>query len=295
MKQVPSSLEDLIAPLSEAEFLQHLQARKLKLLRGAHPDRFRPLLDWPALQAMIVRGEHPTSLVEFCLARDSVLVPPERWLARDPERNTNVVDLRKLIGFMNEGFSLVLQPMDGHVPQLASLCDSIRARVGEHVKAGVIVTHGRGGAFKLHYDPEDLLILQVEGTKRWRICGPPVTNPVAGMPMLPPPPEEAPIFDDVLRPGDVLFVPGGNWHRCIGGVGRSLHLTIFLTPPTGWHAVKALTSALLADELLAKPLTRLDETSDRPALEADLKERVIRRVQEFDFERFLADWPKRRH
>jgi ribosomal protein L16 Arg81 hydroxylase len=290
MQSVPVTLEELVAPLPEADFLSLLRSRELTLLRGTAPDRHKTLLNWDQLIGMIDRGEHPKSLVEFKLARESVMVPPEQWLVR--VGNANKVDPGKIKKFIDDGFSLIITPIDGHVPALAALRDNIRARVSEQIKVGVIVTAGKGGAFKLHYDPEDLIILQVEGSKRWRIYGPPVKNPVVGAASPEPPPETAPIFDEVLKPGDILFMPGGNWHHCENGPGRSLHLGIFFTPPTAWHAVKKLTAQLIVEEDFVKPITRLASDAERAALEADVKNRAIALINQLEFKDFLADWAK---
>ncbi|HTW36888.1 MAG TPA: cupin domain-containing protein [Rhizomicrobium sp.] len=290
MRSAPVTLEELVAPLSEEDFLSLLRLRELTLLRSTNPNRHKALLNWDMLIGMIDRGEHPKSLVEFRLARESVMVPPDQWLVR--VGNANKVDPGKIKTFLDDGFSLIITPIDGHVPALAALRDNIRARVSEQIKVGVIVTAGKGGAFKLHYDPEDLIILQVEGSKRWRIYGPPVANPVVGMTSPEPPPETSPIFDEVLEPGDILFVPGGNWHHCENGPRRSLHLGIFFTPPTAWHAVRKLTSQLIAEENFVKPITRLADAGERAALEADVKKRAIELISHFEFKDFLADWAK---
>ena len=290
MKHTPSTLEDLVAPHSREEFLSLLAARRLTLMRGAQHDRFRTLLDWRALCGLIARGEHPMSLGEFCLTRDSSVVPPENWLRRDPSSGQNRVDLARVQAFLRQGFSLVVQPIDRHAPALDVLCESIRAELPERVKAGVIVTEGQHGAFRLHYDPEDLIILQVEGSKRWRVVGPAIANPVVGMRPPAAPAEDNVLFDDVLAAGDALFVPAGNWHRCEGGPGRSMHLAIFLTPPTGWHALRELTDAMLGDELFARPVTRLSGPADLAALEAELKTRAIARIQEMEMRDFLKGW-----
>src|SRR5277367_1294598 len=164
MQSAPVTLEELVAPLSEEDFLALLRTRELTLLRGTNPNRHKALLNWDMLIGMIDRGEHPKSLVEFKLARESVMVPPEHWLVRAGDANK--VDPAKLKKFIDDGFSLIITPIDGHVPALGALRDNIRARLSEQIKVGVIVTAGsRGGAFKLHYDPEDLIILQVEGSK----------------------------------------------------------------------------------------------------------------------------------
>jgi ribosomal protein L16 Arg81 hydroxylase len=238
---------------------------------------------------MIARGEHPTSLAEFVLVKDSQVAPPERWLKPNPAGEGNVVDVSKLLAFLNHGFSLSVARINDYAPHLKILCRNIRSALHEHIKAGAIVTTGEGGAFKLHFDPEDLIILQVEGRKRWKIFGPPVVNPVAGMKSaITAPPEDTLLFDEILDPGDFLFLPAGNWHRCENQSSRSLHLGIFFQPPNGLDVIKTITSKLMTDETLRAPLSR--GTANPSAVEEDIKARAIERIGALDLREFLSDF-----
>jgi ribosomal protein L16 Arg81 hydroxylase len=153
------------------------------------------------------------------------------------------------------------------------------------------VTTGTGGAFAPHYDPQDLVILQLEGSKRWLIHGPPVAFPVGGMPAQTPP-GNAPLFDETLRPGDLLFMPAGYWHHCENGPGRSLHIGIFIEPPKGCHAVKALLPRLLAEEIFRVPLTRFADDAERAAHEAALKTRLVEMIDAMSLAEALRDIEK---
>jgi len=290
--KAPSTLAELVAPLSADAFLALLRERKLTLLRGAGEDRYGALLNWRALLQMIQRGEHPTNLAEFNLVKDSMLAPPDQWLKRNPAGDGNVVDLPRFLAYMTAGFSLAMYRVDAFAPHLKALCQSIRASLREQIRMGVIVTTGQGGAFTLHYDPEDLIILQVEGRKRWKIFGPPVVNPIVGMTPPPAPPEDTLLLDEVLEAGDFLFLPAGHWHRCENESNRSLHLGIFLQAPNGLDVVKALTSELLADDQFRKPLTRLDETSDLADLEAAIKSRAMAHIEKLDLREFFSEFER---
>lgn len=292
MLQAPATLAELVAPLGEAEFLALLGDRKLTFLRGPDSDRYKGLLNWTSLRGMLERGEYPGDLVHLRLSRDSATVPQELWFSKTDQGSR--VDIAKVEAYLAQGFSLCITCIDEKAPHLAALCNDVRARSFEQIKLGVIVTTGRQGAFRLHYDPEDLIILQVEGTKRWKIYGPAVSNPVIGMAQQEPPPEEAPVFNEVLRPGDFLFLPGGNWHRCENGPARSLHLGFFFQPPTSWHFAKAAMSDLVADEAIRKPLTRLSGRAALAAAEADFKRRAIDAVNRLSFEEYFAAWIKAR-
>jgi ribosomal protein L16 Arg81 hydroxylase len=92
-----------------------------------------------------------------------------------------------------------------------------------------------------------------------------------------------------LQPGDLLFLPAGYWHHCENGPERSLHLGIFLIPPTYLHVVKAVTSKLVADERFRLPLTRIAHASELAELEADLKKSVIEEIKRLELQGFLSE------
>src|SRR6185312_12593616 len=252
MRNAASTLEELVAPLTEAEFLAFLRERKLVHLRSANDGCYAPLMGWQALRRLIEQGEYPRRPDYFRVAKESVPAPIERWVV------DGRVDTGLLEACLEDGFSIIITHIEQHLPPLGALCRNLSARLKESTYVGTIVTTGAEGAFRLHYDFEDLVILQVEGTKRWQIFGPPVSNPVRRMPHQVPPDGIDPVFDEVLEPGDLLFVPGGNWHRCESGLSTSVHLGFFFLPPTGWHAANQLTQQFLAEELFRTPLTRLE-------------------------------------
>jgi ribosomal protein L16 Arg81 hydroxylase len=286
--EAPSTLAGLVSPLTEPEFLGLLRRRELAYRPGANGDRYAPLLGWPALRRMIEAGNYPDKRPDdIRVTKESFSVPAGRWMT------DGKVDAAKLEEFLANGFSVVVLHLDEHVPALGAVCEEIRSRTLEGSFVGVVVTSGTGaGAFKVHYDPEDLVILQVEGTKRWQIFGPPVPNPLRRMPKPSPPPETEPIFDEVLEPGDLLFVPGGNWHHCQSGLSTSVHLGIFFLPPTGWHAADKVLRRFLSEELFRTPLTRLDGASALADVEAEVKTRLIEKIGALKLSEFIADWSK---
>jgi len=287
MSQAPSTLADLVSPLTEPEFLGLLRRRELAYRSGANGDRYEQVLGWSALRRMIQAGNYPNKRPDdIRVTKESIVVPVSRWTTNGK------VDVAKLEEFLASGFSVVVLHLDEHVPALAAVCGEIRSRTLEGSFVGAVVTSGAGaGAFPVHYDPEDLVILQVEGTKRWQIFGPPVSNPLRRMPKQSPP-ETEPIFDEVLEPGDLLFVPGGNWHHCESGLSTSVHLGIFFLPPTGWHAASKVLQPFLSEELFRTPLTRLDGPSALAEVEAEVKSRLIERIGELKLNEFIAEWSK---
>ncbi|KAJ8608870.1 hypothetical protein CTAYLR_005256 [Chrysophaeum taylorii] len=123
---------------------------------------------------------------------------------------------------------------------LAAL-DAFELPVGVNV---YITRPGRAASAPPHTDRQDVLVVQVAGHKRWRVHVPPRTdaNPLAdpfargkGDDVLDATSLDV-IVDDILRPGDVLYVPAGAPHQTATPPGSetSLHLTFGIVAGSTW-------------------------------------------------------------
>jgi bifunctional lysine-specific demethylase and histidyl-hydroxylase NO66 len=278
-------LPSLVQPLSEVEFLTMLRQRRLSLVRGAGLQRYEALLGWRTLNQLLDSATYPAARLR--VVRESIPIPASFYI-RD-----GAIDPVALSRLMDQGVSLIFNGLENYVPALSTLCRQLATATAEQITAGAIVTSGSGGAIERHYDSEDLVILQIAGTKRWHIYGSPVSNPVKGMPAVPFP-GGAPIFDEVLTAGDFLFLPAGYWHHCENGPGRSLHCGIFFDPPNGRHLVTGLAKTWLSDDACRRPLTRHDSASSLGSHEEALKAKLIEKIQEWSLASFIAEYRSQR-
>jgi ribosomal protein L16 Arg81 hydroxylase len=205
-------------------------------------------------------------------------------------RDQGKLNAARLATLFPQGISVIAKYVDAQVSTLRALCDSIEARIGEKVNMAAVVTMGDGGALHIHYDTPDVLVLQVEGSKRWRIYDKPVVDPVAGMPK-PIKSESAVIFDEVLRQGDLLYVPAGYWHHCDNGPDLSLHLAVLFAPPTGSDGVRALFRQALMDPIYRVRFARLG-SAERAAHEAVLKAHLMNKIEHTSFSELIAQGAK---
>ena len=263
-----STLPELTAPLSEADFLNRLRTRQLVFHRAQGENRFAGLIDWGAIADIVKSGDF--SLDKLVIAVNRNPVRPVFYA------QNGRINPAKFDALVSRNAGLVAANLDEHLPALGELCSDIRGRVGERVSVNGNVSIGDGGILELHYDCIDIIVLQIEGSKHWRIFGSPVQDPVKGMKMAPPP-EGEPLFDETLHPGDFLFVPAGYWHICDNGPERSLHLALCLWPPSGWEAIGNLLPELLEERIFRVPITRLNE-DEKAAHEAALKKRLIEKI-----------------
>jgi cupin superfamily protein len=270
-----SDLRSLVDPLTEADFLTLLRERKLTLLRGYGSHRLETLLNWETLNHLLDSASFP--LQHLRVLRESTPIPTSLYIKQGR------LVFAALSNLLDQGVSLIFNQLDKYVPPLRVLCKNIARNTSEQITAGAIITSGRGGALECHCDPEDLIILQVAGTKRWQIFGRSVVDPLGETS------RGAPVLDHVLEPGDLLFLPAGQWHHCENGPHRSLHIGIFIEAPSGRHLMTRLASQLLSDEIFRRPLTRYTSPDALAAHELALKECLAQAIQNISLADFLSE------
>lgn len=263
----PVTLGDLVSPLSEAEFLPGLYDRRIRLFPATSRDRFQHFIDWDYIAAII----ETQSFTEngFRLVRNGESLAPLLY------RNGDRIDLARVVRFMDKGASVIITPANQYDPRMEALCQGIREVIGEQVRTALVVTTGDGGALPIHFDPEDILIMQIDGSKKWFVYGPPVENPVMGM-VRPKFPADAQLLaEETLSPGDVFHVPGGYWHRCENLSERSVHCAVLVVPLSVPHALDQLLKSALADPEKRRPITRRVGPSEaEAALKAGLRDMI---------------------
>jgi len=273
-----STFHDLIAPLTEAEFLTHVREQTAAFVRTSEPHRFESLLDWDDLNHLIQNGVYP---IEELQVRESIPIPTSFYI------NRGRLDSSAFSSLMNRGADLILNRLDKYVPRLCRLCQQLAEQTGEQVTAEAIVTSGNEDA-RQRLKTKDMCVLQIAGSKRWELSGAPIASPLNHI-SAPPTPQSASFFDEMLNTGDFLFVPAGCWCRCENGPGRSLDVHFVLEPPCGRDVVSWLTSQLTDDETFTAPLIGYTDPSALASHEAALKARLIEQVQAWSLAGFLAE------
>ena len=214
----------------------------------------------PGLVALVKDGEPELAAESYTMQR---VHPRARMTGRAP---ATVLDTRAIVRYYADGWTVVLRDAALFSAKLQRACNALIAELGAYVQPNVYLTPPEGTGFEPHYDTHDTLIVQIEGTKRWRLYQPLVTLPTELQPC-PPDLERAqlaPLDAITLHPGDTLYLPRGVIHEAQSRSGRSLHVTFALAPVRGIdaldHAARisssadlALRGAIGADESVALP------------------------------------------
>lgn len=232
-----------------AELLSQASGSQVRIVAGP-TDRFRDLFDWEELIAILDRHgadlAHRVRIVKdgSTLPQDE-LVPAFRpgaaWGSRLSPEKVN----RLCAG----GASLVLNGIRDYSPRLDGFVRQLEARLRAPVSANVYYTPAGNRAFGVHYDPYDVIVLQILGEKRWQTFGQRTPAPLLDdKPDFKNPPER-PELEHTLRAGEALYVPRGCWHVAgTSEAGGSLHVTLGLRHRTYTDLLEQLMARLKATE-----------------------------------------------
>lgn len=136
-------------------------------------------------------------------------------------------DIFSLYRAHQDGYTIIVYNMQRRWGPVADLCRSLEAALHHRVRGNLYFTPPRSQGFSAHYDTEEVFVLQLEGSKLWRLYG-----------VVP-----SPLDDDhrqlrredigelsreiVLQAGDLLYIPRGHIHEALSSEdGPSLHVTI---------------------------------------------------------------------
>lgn len=275
------SFDDVVAPLGGERFKAEVLGQKPLHLPGAE-DRFAEVMTWEQLDRLL---EMTTvwSAQSLMLYLDAEQVPPASYCAPAPGRDGGQV-LRpvpeKVMAQVAKGATLILNDIDQLTPGLRAAAGAIERALGAKVQANLYFSSQPKQGFAAHFDQHDVFAIHVAGRKTWHVYDGRFEHPIAH-----------PAFrslgrdyheekkgrrldDVVLTPGDLLYLPRGQYHDAIAHEGGAIHIAFGAVYPIGLDAL-----GYLYERMVMEPLARADLPQDEAALGERLRA-LGRRVAE---------------
>jgi ribosomal protein L16 Arg81 hydroxylase len=160
------------------------------------------------------------------------------------------VNPAKVKALMGLGASLVANHVHRVCPEVGAVANMLEHEFAARVAANVYCSFQGVQAFQTHFDLHDVFAVQVEGEKLWRVY-----ESRADAPVLPLPPGDEIekwlnesrgrlLFEVNMQPGDILYLPRGQYHDALTGSQASLHVTFGVSPANGLALFKLLENAV---------------------------------------------------
>ncbi|MEU9849116.1 cupin domain-containing protein [Streptomyces sp. NPDC047985] len=235
------------------------------------------LFSWDDLNRIIAtqRLEPP----RLRLSVDGEMVPLHRYAI--PTTNRRAVTWSRIQptdfhAQLKDGASLVLDAVEKIHPVVGAAAEGLERFLGTSVQANAYASWTDREGFGLHWDDHDVVVVQVHGSKRWRLYGSTREAPTFRDVESPERPEGDPVADIVLAPGDVLYLPRGWWHAVTADQGtESLHLTFGMVPHTGADLMLWVVDQLRSSLALRKDIPRFASLSEHSDFIAALRDEVL--------------------
>ena len=186
----------------------------------------------------------------------------------------------KIMQLYAGGATLVLQGLHRIWPPLIDFTRRLADELRQPLQVNAYLTPPGSQGFSTHYDTHDVFVLQVDGTKRWRIHEPVLPDPLEKQAWggrkdeVSATADGDPALDVVLAPGDALYLPRGWLHSAEAQGERSLHLTVGVRAFTRYALVEELLTLAAEDQRLRATLPYGLDLTDPDDLGPELTETV---------------------
>lgn len=278
--------DQVIAPLTRDQFLAQYWSKSFLAAKGS-AGRFTGLLGWDELNAIL--EQHRLAPPRFRLTQEGRALEPIRFMAPGADGALQL-NAGKLAACLAGGATMVLDCVEELAPRVRKLAASFR----DALHAGNYVNlyagwHGQNG-LDLHWDSQEIVVLQLSGRKRWQVYQPTRLNPLPDDIETPAQPAGAPIWDGMLEDGDMLYIPRGWWHVAFPLGEPSLHLTVATVPPNGADLLHWLVGGLRRHELVRADLPWLGDAGGQKAYLKALRPLLIEALTDTAIAEFRHEW-----
>jgi hypothetical protein len=279
--------DSLISPIPRAEFFSDYWETKPLRISRKQSDYYASVLSGADIDYLLS--------VACLLDRQGVELigaPEHREAASDKPASAVYQAYR-------HGASIRIRGVNRYWKPLWNLCLRTQELFGFHIGANLYCTPANSYALDRHYDLHDTVILQIAGSKNWRVFGSPIELPLDHVPLMKfetsgPAVQyrEGPVVRDVvakyeahepldefvLEPGDLLYLPRGFVHEAWSPDTTSAHVTIGIYPVT-WVDLISVALGQLAHKN-ARLRKAIPVGFHNRSVDPSLKEEFDTRVQE---------------
>jgi ribosomal protein L16 Arg81 hydroxylase len=255
-------LRELLAPVQLDVFFADFFDRKPLHIRGP-ADRVRGLLSRKAVVSAIAGEDDPRG--RFLLRPgDRARASTRPSTSSDAQDGGSRSSEEAVEEYLAQGNPLLWNGARGATEAMDRLTADLAHAFRAHVWPNVYLTGEAGTAHDTHFDPHDVLVIQVEGTKEWRISAVRINNPLE-LPALTPTIQRAldlrraeaqseTLMTFTVEPGDIVYIPRGQFHNARAVGGPSLHVTFAILPPTGIDVLEGLARLAVNESLFRESL-----------------------------------------
>lgn len=257
-------LARLLAPIQVSTFRHEYWEATPLIISRDDPQYFQELLSLQDVDEILSTSSLRST--DIRLVRDG----HESSLNKQTVSGSPALRLEQVYAEYREGSTIVLQFIHERWHPLMKLVSSLSAELSAGFQVNAYLTPRNSAGLGLHYDSHDVFVLQVAGSKHWRLFEPVVRLPLRGQPYQRDKLTSARQLQEFdLKAGDLLYLPRGFIHEATSSDETSLHLTVGVLPITWAEVILASVEAVIERNVRFReslpPGFAMDETVGREA------------------------------
>lgn len=218
----------IIAPLSVDEFFETYHERDFLHVKRNDENYYTNVLTSKEISNYLDRQDifYPSVRI----VKNGKEVPNAEYTMRQVaighHKKDGIVNTEKAFALFNNGSTLVVQAGQRYFDNLSKCCLALSQKFNSPVQANLYITPDRSVGFNPHWDTHDVFVLQISGTKTWKLYGFEKELPTKNQKFVSAGYNKEPLQTLQLFPGDFLFLPRGYVHDAMADDGISAHVTI---------------------------------------------------------------------
>lgn len=248
-----TTFDELLAPTSPDDFFAKIFAKTSFHIKGG-PDKFASVMNWDGLNRILRMSVWSAKTLQ--LISDGQRIPPAAYSLDTVDRNghqTDQPDPERVTQLLGQGAALLLNEIETLHPGVLAVARCLERTFGAKSCANLYCSWQARQAFDSHFDRHEVFALQVVGSKHWRLYQGRVDNPIEhelfhNVPQAEYDRMKGPVAAEIeMQPGDLLYLPRGQFHDALASSSASIHVTFGVSLPTGLDWLHGIWAAAVRD------------------------------------------------
>ncbi len=215
------TFERVIHPISTADFFRDYYEKKPCIIARNDAGYYHELLTLNDVNDIL--GSQTLRFPKVKVVNSALEEQP-----RPETFTTNGTEIHpaRFLKHYSQGSTLVFSSLHEHLKTLGVFCDRMANYLSHGFQTNIYLTPPNAQGFNPHYDTHDVFILQVAGSKKWRLFDTPIELPLKSQPFEIKRVAPGPVsMEFVLNSGDMLYIPRGLMHDAETTGELSMHIT----------------------------------------------------------------------
>lgn len=216
----------LICPVEVENFFSEYWEQRPFILVRKEPDYYSNLFAMQDVDSVISFSKHSDAMIGIFKKSKPYLQNIHTYV-----NSEDFPGINKVYDAYFQGNTINFNDLQHTWKPIAILCRNLEKIFNCKVGANMYLTPKYSQGFAPHFDTRDVFVLQIEGTKLWRIYEAFVSLPRIED-RIPVPEDKLPalLHEVRLTPGDLLYIPRGYVHEALTSECSSLHLSVGIHP-----------------------------------------------------------------